>query len=981
MNVLRSRTGLIVAVSLLAVVGFIVAQRESRDELLEKGQRAIIRQQPELAAQIGERLLASSANDPQALLLAAAAAEQMRSHSKAVELLKQVATDNEAAYIEANCEIGRLAIDRLGLISVAEQSFRNVLTVNPAHVTAIDQLAYILSLQTRTNEANRLQLTLIGQGAVTPEYVFSLVQNDLLYPDLRFVKQLQEQEPNHPGLLLAEARIATLKQNFDRARSLLEQAIRVKPDFIEAHARLGKLLLDHSNIDDLPDWLAELPQSSEWNADLWIVVGQIHASNGNTKAAMRCYWEAGNIEAASLPANYLLGGQLTSLGRQNEAAVLLKRARMLEEYRKLFDHGSTPESSIQLTSELLKQAHELAESLGLLREAFAFSQLAASMQPAPEWATRAVTDLHPRLAKLPLARTAPQANIFQQIAIPESDLPEINLTNTPPHLESDPSQSAARFENLTQQLRIDFSFDNGVDHRISGAQRPYDFTGGGIAAFDIDADSWPDLYFSQGCVIDDDTGNPISGQPDQLFRNRIGTQFTNDSLVSAPETLDYSQGVAAGDINNDGFTDLLVGNLGGNRLLRNNGDGTFSDVSSQVAGDGARWTTSCVVCDVNGDQWPDLYTVNYLSGDITSRVCRDETGRKHPCAPQTFEAAQDQLFLGDGNGNFVDATARSGIQIENGKGLGVVVANLTNCGELDIFVANDGVPNFLFMKTKEHGDALFNEVGGQRGLAVNGDGQSEACMGIAVEDFNLDRRSDIFVTNFLDESNTLYSETNQDGFYLDQTWSSGLGPPSLPVLGFGVQAVDGDLDGLPDLVVVNGHVDDFTDRGTPYHMSPQYFTNIAGMRFTEQSAESVGEYFSGKHLGRCVTRMDWDQDGAEEVVIGTLDHATSILHNATSPRGGSVSLSLIGTTSQRDAFGTTVSLTTRQRTITRQLVAGDGYLASNERKLVFGLGSHTNATNVSVKWAGGKEQQFPEVVAGTRYAAVEGRALFYAIPR
>jgi hypothetical protein len=311
----------------------------------------------------------------------------------------------------------------------------------------------------------------------------------------------------------------------------------------------------------------------------------------------------------------------------------------------------------------------------------------------------------------------------------------------------------------------------------------------------------------------------------------------------------------------------------------------------------------------------------------------------------------------------------------------MVAADLNNDQTLDLFVANDGVPNFLFMNAGKSERFEFRDVAVERGVAVNGDGLSEACMGVVAEDLDGDRHPDLFVTNFLDETNTLYNGFDPSGFFSDETWTSGLGPPSLRVLGFGVQALDGELDGLPDLVVANGHVDDFTDRNVPYQMSPQYFSNRGGLRFAEQDSKSVGTWFSGEYLGRCVTRLDWDRDGAEEVVIGTLNQATALLHNTTSPRGASVTVRLQAVTSQRDAFGTFVSVTTNLKTTGRQLVAGDGYQASNERILVFGLGDEAQTAQMTVAWPNGLQQVFTDIDVDEQYIAVEGRRMLYTVPK
>jgi tetratricopeptide (TPR) repeat protein len=975
------RQWLLVLLALVAAYLLVFPWSVDVDRLLIDARKALLQRQHALAAELANRILSDQPSHPDALMIAAVAAAEQGSYADAAKYCSQVTIDAHGTYFDARLMAGNLHLNQLQNLSSAEESFRLAFAANADSPAACSQLAQVLSLQTRTWEFVPFQLRLIRQDVVSPSHILSLMQSDLLFADPDLIREFRGVEPNHAGLILAESRQAILRQDYRAAKSLVILALKANPQLDEAHARLGRILLIDGTTGELQRWRKNLPASAMDHPDTWIALGHLAERLENGTGAARCFWEAGRRDAASLSANYRLGKQLASLGRPDEADLLLKRARGLEKYRKLFDQGGTSDSPISFTPELLQQSQRLAESIGLLWEAYAFARLATQMQPAPQWAEEAATRLRGRCSGLPLARTAPQLDLFRSIDISEYSLPVDVVQVADAAVPAQTSTHLVHFEEVAERLGITFRFDNGVDKSISGAQRPYDFTGGGIAAFDADGDSWPDLYFSQGCVLDDQTGRSLRGQSDQLYRNHRGSRFVDAGAVALPQGLDYSQGVAAGDINNDGFPDLFVGNLGPNRLLQNNGDGTFSDLTVLVEDDFAQWTTSCVICDLNGDQWPDLYSVNYLSGDILSRVCRDHTGRKNSCAPQSFSAAQDQIHLGDGGGLFINVTDSSGIRIPNGKGLGTVVADLNDDQKLDLLIANDGVPNFLFVNTTEAKQIGLQEVAMERGVAVNGDGLSEACMGVVVEDLNGDMHPDLFVTNFLDETNTLYNGSGLSGFFRDEKWTSGLSAASLPVLGFGVQALDGDLDGLPDLIVANGHVDDFTDRKVPYQMSPQYFRNVDGLHFTEQDPKSVGSWFAGKYLGRCVARLDWDRDMAEEVVIGMLDQNASLLHNTTSSPGSGIALKLHSMKSQRDAIGAVVSVTTDLRTIRRQLVAGDGYMASNHRMLIFGLGASPKTAHIAVTWPNGEQQVFPETNVDQEYIAIEGRRFLYPVPK
>ncbi len=284
----------------------------------------------------------------------------------------------------------------------------------------------------------------------------------------------------------------------------------------------------------------------------------------------------------------------------------------------------------------------------------------------------------------------------------------------------------------------------------------------------------------------------------------------------------FGQGIACGDIDNDGFQDIYIGCIGRNLLLRNNGDGTFTDVtkemglevaaegsskvSSQADSHASQWTTSCAIADVNGDGFADLYDVNYLSGrDLYDRICTWEGGRKRICGPGTFDAADDCLWLSNGQ-TFRDASAESGILVPDGKGLGIVVGDLMGLGKNCIFVANDQTANFFFVPDEENASPTqeglptkFIDEAELRGLAYDESGAKQGCMGVAVGDFNQDELLDLFVTNYVTESNTLYQQI-QPGQFADRTRSANLREASIPMVGFGTQAVDARLSGELDMV-------------------------------------------------------------------------------------------------------------------------------------------------------------------------------------
>jgi hypothetical protein len=407
--------------------------------------------------------------------------------------------------------------------------------------------------------------------------------------------------------------------------------------------------------------------------------------------------------------------------------------------------------------------------------------------------------------------------------------------------------------------------------------------------------------------------------------------------------------------------------------LHNNGDGVFSDVTVAAGLDQREWTTSCLMADVNGDGLPDLYDVNYCAG---SRPYEHECVRKgsklrRTCIPTEFEAADDALWLNLGDGRFQEVGQSAGIHIVDGRGLGIVAANFDDVPGLDIYVANDMSANFLFLNRTSAAGGLprFDERGVLSGAAFDFDGRSQASMGIAADDADGDGRLDLFVTNFYNESNTFYHQ--QAGrFFVDATRDFDLRNPKLDKLGFGTQFLDADLDGRPDLVIANGHVDDFSEDDFPFRMQPQFYSN-QGKHFVELPAEQLGPFFSYAQLGRGLARLDWNGDGQEDFVVSRLLDPAALVVNRTTGAGHFLVVRLVGLT-YRDAIGSEVRVTAGGRTLVKQLTAGDGFECSNQRQLVFGLGGATSVDEIRIRWPAGADEKFTNLSVNQAVLFIEG---------
>ena len=544
-----------------------------------------------------------------------------------------------------------------------------------------------------------------------------------------------------------------------------------------------------------------------------------------------------------------------------------------------------------------------------------------------------------------------------------------------------PLQVPVRFEDLAQAAGLDFQYVNGRDPRKVGF-RMYEVDGGGVGILDYDCDGWPDIYLTQGCRWPPDPEQ--TEFYDRLFRNLGDGRFDDVTTQAGLRENGFGQGLAVGDIDNDGYPDLYIANFGKNRLYHNCGDGTFEDITAQAGLTGNVWTASCVIVDLNADSYPDIYEVNYLKDEekMFDRLCPDSKGNPRICPPIVFDAEQDCLYVSRGDGTFHECGEEAGMHDVGGKGLGIVAADFDDSGKISLFIANDVVENFYFYnETPGPGEPIkLVEQALVRGLAFGADGQAQASMGVAADDMNYDLLLDLFVSNFYAEPNCLYVQ-QPDHTFLDSTRSANLYDASFPMLGFGTQFLDGELDGLPDLVVTNGHLMDETDLGVPYQMRPQYFRNEGNAHFVELRGDMLGAFFDQPQLGRGLATVDWNRDGLEDFAITYLDRPAALVTNQTQGAGHFLAVSLCARQSARDAIGTKVTIDFGGHTRRRQLVGGNGYQASCQRQLVFGLGRTSRVDRLHVLWPSGHEQTWTDLEADIEVRIIEGHGTLERVPR
>lgn len=940
----------------------------SSEELLEDARLKLARGDHQAAEHLARRAAVARNPSPWSLLVAAEAALKTNRYADALEYYQR--TPRRSGLVANSADFGEAEmLCHLGRLSESETRLRDLLARDPNHNLAHFRLAFLLNITGRRWQAQSHLLHLVKNRAADLEQLLLLGNPQRQIEDRELLEATARLVPDDPYPMLGAARLELALNRPEKARPLLQAVLSRRPNEPEAVVRWGQLLLEDADPNLFIDWSARLVPEVERHPDAWMLRGQFAQKRGQLPVAARCFWETLLRDPEHQAACHQLGRTLAELKDLDRAEPFLKRAELLQRLTAalddLFHHRDHVES--------MRRAATLTLQLGRYWEAASWSSAALTTDPHLPWALQILQQLSSELhANLP--QTSPMHDPTRKLSLEDFPLPRWSRSTVP-----DPTSVTSvlpsaniRFVDQARELGIEFEYENAADDSTPGA-RIFETTGGGVGIIDYDQDGWPDLYFTQGGRDPSPNSNAKNGSIDRLFRNQGGNRFEDVTLAARLGDYDFSQGVAVGDFNNDGFPDLYVANLGRNRLCLNRGDGTFEDVTSQAGIADSHWTTSCLIADLNGDGFPDLYDVNYAAGEsVLTRVC-EKQGVTRSCSPRAFDPAPDRIWMNQQDGRFRDVSAASGIDVPNGYGLGIVAMDLEGNGRLSLFVANDEVPNFLFMN---RGSSLetsiqFEEQALVAGVALDADGKSQACMGVAAGDADGDGLIDLFVTNFYQESNTLYRQL-APGQFSDVTRTARLRDPSFAMLGFGTQFLDADLDGWDDLIVTNGHIDDLTSIGEPYKMPTQVLQNTGHGQFAEIPASQLGVFFQQPHLGRGLARFDWNRDGLEDFAVSHLREPASLLTNGTTQAGHFLAVQLRGTRCSRDAVGATVEVVAGRRQQVRQLTAGDGYHASNERQLRFGLGAAKVVDRLTVRWPGGSVQTWNMVAVDQCVRLIEG---------
>jgi hypothetical protein len=555
-----------------------------------------------------------------------------------------------------------------------------------------------------------------------------------------------------------------------------------------------------------------------------------------------------------------------------------------------------------------------------------------------------------------------------------------------------------------------------------GAAKDYliEAAGSGVALWDYDNDGWLDVYLVNGSTWAARAGRAEAPSAALFHNNHDGT-FTDVTAAAGVANRRWGQGVCVGDFDNDGAPDLYVTNFGRSRLFRNNGNGTFTDVAETAGVALDAWSTGCAFGDYDGDGKLDLFVAGYVNLDperlppappradarseapsvstppeggaqerrgmgaaysVGAPYC---TYRSQPvmCGPKGLKGQGDHLFHNNGDGTFTDVSTRAGVADPNGfYGFGVAFLDFDDDGKLDLFVANDSTPNYLY---RNRGDGTFEDVSYASGAALDEAGHEQAHMGVAVGDYDNDGRDDLHVTNFADDYNVLYHNDGR-GLFSDVSYASGVGRVSIPFLGWGDAFFDYDNDGWLDLFVANGHVypiaDEF-DWNTSYRQRPLLFRNLKG-RFVDVGS-SAGSALTVPRPSRGLAVGDIDNDGDVDALINNIDESPTLLRNDGGSRAGHwLTVRLIGDPARkcpRDAIGSVVYCTAGGVRRRGEVASGRSQVSQSDLRVHFGLGPTTKVDRLEVRWANGTTEPYDMREVDRIVVIDQARSRLEAVPK
>ncbi len=825
----------------------------------------------------------------------------------------------------------------------AEVKLRTILGLQDRSIVAHRRLAQLLNGQGRRAQAmpHMRALARFRVATASELYGMNLLRDPFVHTDETGTVELPLSELCEAKLQWFEGRLAEAKL---MAMKLLEKSA-TSPAEVAFAGRVFSMLQDD---ELLASWIRKLPPGIEREPEYWFALGEWHQRLAEHRVAVRCFAEAVELDDTDRFSYLGLARSLAAIGQSELSDSANQRYELLAEANYIV-------VGVERTPEQLKRLTSILHELHRPDEAYGWSLLLSDSIEKPR---QEPNELNPSLSKGPWLTCG--------VVTSDWPLPEIAALvsrKDSPRPVATASEATISLSDIAGDVQLDFQYRPGVSDDVEQL-RMFQITGAGVAVLDYDRDGWPDLYFGQG-------GSEIfsgdEGEPNQLFRNLRAERFQNTTLPSYSGDRGYAQGIAAADVDQDGFSDLVVANIGPNVVLRNNGDGTFT---RRLLGESEpeAWSSSIACGDLDGDHVPEIVIVNYINDPrVQEMPCSGRDGAS--CSPQRFIAATNEILQLGEEGAWHPWPPSSNPWRPT-YGLGVLMTNVDGQHGNDLYLANDTEPNSLLL-SEPRGEAPYSfgltESAQIRGCAVGLRGNSEGSMGIAAGDYNRDGKLDLHVTNFANEPSALYVQ-HEHGIFVNQYLGQRLGESTTAMVGWGTQSNDFDNDGWMDLAVMNGHLYPSLGDGSTYRMRPQMFRGDAhGFTLLSPASQT---YWDTPRLGRALASLDWNRDGKRDLVSVHLDAPVALLQNDSRAENW-IQLELSGTTSERDAIGARVSVETVQQTWTQWVTSGDGYQCGNEHVVSIGVGGETGIVKLVVQWPSGSTSSFENVGTNRCYLCIE----------
>ncbi|MEO1524129.1 MAG: CRTAC1 family protein [Planctomycetota bacterium] len=914
----------------------------------------------EEAAELIQDLLISEPSD-EVLLLAATIESQRLRHQRAIELLTEIdlaqSPDSEAA---ATLLIQQAMRTRdMGL---AEETLRTMTKVQQREPRWRHQLWQLLNHEGRRQEASEQADALCRIGQARTEHLISLIRRSEVFPvgiDSEPPLKFESWSP------LRRARWYNAAEQYDEAESQLVSSSQPSP---ARDALLLRVLAEQQKTDAFERLHAKRDERVLEMADYWCGVGRYWMDEGDYGNASGALLRAVRIDPTMRVAFQRLHQCMNAIGRREDAKQFRYRGVAIAETETMGRRVTEDPSNREVKTELAAMLLPLARPL----EALAWSGTMISSKDLRR--QQMLTQKRRSILRLADSDTVAFENALLGLelddfpvdplaafgaAVADSGVPRSESALPPSDRDRTPKSPS--LVNVAAEVGADFQWYHDASIELEPIAL-YESVGGGIASLDYDLDGWPDLYFAQaGCQPDQTPSRRTS----ELRRN-VEAEFVDVTQNANASDFHYSSGIAAGDVNQDGFPDLFLGSFGKNRLLLNNGDGTFRDATDLLDQSSDHVTASVAIADINGDALPDLFEVNYVErkGGFAEPM-RSSDGTFELPSPLLFLPQSDRYFLADGRGGFSTHPVATDTA-EPATGLGIIICDFDGKPGNEVFVGNDLRENHFF----EFSEETLVESAALRGLASGFSGLANGCMGIATGDFDRNGTLDMHVSNYRGESDNLFLQF-EPGMFRDVAVRRGLRESSYANVAFGSKAIDFDRNGWLDLAVTNGHIFDMRFMNQGYKMKPSMLMSD-GNRFVPTVVQDASGYWEQRFLGRSMVLIDYNRDGRSDLVVGHLEAPTALLENQTATTGASIQFELIGTASERDAIGAKVTLFAGARSTSQWVTAGDGYFCSDEPYLEIVVPNADSFERVEVDWPSGEKSELSGGPANRRYLIIEG---------